>query len=138
MRILVTGATGFTGSYVVPLLLQQQAQICCLVRESSDSASKTMDALSDGTRDQLHLALVLGSLEYRFASGAEPIPLVLDDVLVHFDDDRSVAALEVLAEFSKTTQVLLLTHHTRIRQQAEAIGEAKGAFVHELGGGEAT
>jgi nucleoside-diphosphate-sugar epimerase len=38
MRILVTGATGFTGSYVVPLLLQQQAQICCLVRESSDTS----------------------------------------------------------------------------------------------------
>ena len=103
-----------------------------LVRESSDSASKTMDELSDGTRDQLHLALVLGSLEHRFASGSEPIPLVLDDVLVHFDDDRSVAALEVLAEFSKTTQVLLLTHHTRIREQAEALGEAQGAFVHEL------
>ena len=104
-----------------------------LVRESSKSSSKTMDQLSDGTRDQLHLALVLGSLEHRFASGGEPIPLVLDDVLVHFDDKRSEAALSVLAEFSKTTQVILFTHHTQIREQAEGIGKAKGAFVHELG-----
>jgi uncharacterized protein YhaN len=106
-----------------------------LVRESSDSTSKTMDALSDGTRDQLHLALVLGSLEHRFSSGAEPIPLVLDDILVHFDDERSVAALEVLTDFSRTTQVLLFTHHTRIREQARSIGEANGAFVHDLAGG---
>jgi nucleoside-diphosphate-sugar epimerase len=34
-RVLVTGATGFTGSYVVPLLLQKGYQVRCLVRENS-------------------------------------------------------------------------------------------------------
>ena len=38
MKVLVTGATGFTGSYVVPLLLQQDAQVRCLVRTSSDTS----------------------------------------------------------------------------------------------------
>lgn len=94
-----------------------------LVRESASAAAKRVGDLSDGTRDQLHLALVLGSLEHRFAAGAEPMPLVLDDVLVHFDDARSQAALETLAAFSKTTQVLLFTHHEKIREQAKAFGE---------------
>ena len=36
MKVLVTGATGFTGSYVVPLLLDRGYRVRCLVRSSSD------------------------------------------------------------------------------------------------------
>lgn len=88
---------------------------------AAEGTVKRIDALSDGTRDQLHLALVLGSLELRFDGGTETMPLVLDDVLVHFDDDRSLAALEALAEFGKRTQILLFTHHDRIAEQARSL-----------------
>ena len=101
------------------------------VRPGDQATELELAALSDGTRDQLHLALVLGSLEHRFAH-EEPHPLILDDVLVHFDDTRSAAALETLAAFSRRTQVLLFTHHNRIREQAEALGEARGVYVHDL------
>lgn len=36
MKILVTGATGFTGSYVVPLLLQEKHELACFVRKESN------------------------------------------------------------------------------------------------------
>ena len=51
-----------------------------------------IDGLSEGTRDQLYLSLRLASL-LRYADLAEPMPLVLDDVLIQFDDERSRAAL---------------------------------------------
>ena len=98
------------------------------VRSTTGTRSKPLSSLSQGTVDQLHLALVLGSLKHRFSAGAEPMPLLLDDILVHFDDDRSMAALETLAEFSKTTQLLLFTHHERVREQALAAG----GTVHDL------
>jgi nucleoside-diphosphate-sugar epimerase len=37
MRVLITGATGFTGSYVVPLLLRKNYQVRCLIRRSSET-----------------------------------------------------------------------------------------------------
>ncbi len=69
-------------------------------------------ALSDGTLDQLYLALRLASLEEHLES-QEPMPLVLDDIFIHFDDDRARAGLQVIAELSAKTQVILLTHHAR-------------------------
>jgi hypothetical protein len=68
--------------------------------------------MSDGTLDQLYLALRLASIEQHLSS-QEPMPLVLDDIFIHFDDERAQAGIEVLAEFAEKTQVLLLTHHRR-------------------------
>jgi nucleoside-diphosphate-sugar epimerase len=39
MRVFVTGGTGFTGSRVVPLLLTNGYQVCCLYRENSNRSS---------------------------------------------------------------------------------------------------
>ncbi|ATW05803.1 YhaN family protein [Sphingorhabdus sp. YGSMI21] len=80
--------------------------------------------MSDGTRDQLFLAFRLASLEH-YAASTEPLPFIADDILVHFDDERSAATLDLLAEFAKTNQVLLFTHHSRVRDDANRL-EAKG------------
>ena len=58
------------------------------------------------------------------------MPLVVDDILVHFDDDRARAALEILGELSERTQVLFFTHHARLVELArQAVPQAKLAFV---------
>jgi len=103
-----------------------------VVHAVEPQATRCLAELSDGTRDQLHLALVLASLERRFDGGVEPMPLVLDDVLVHFDDERSLAALETLAAFSKRAQVILFTHHERIRELASSLAGNHEVFTHEL------
>jgi uncharacterized protein YhaN len=80
---------------------------------SRPDASVSVDGLSDGTRDQLFLALRLAGIERHLAAG-EPMPLIIDDVLVNFDDRRARATLCCIAELSKRTQVLLFTHHRHI------------------------
>jgi uncharacterized protein YhaN len=60
------------------------------------------------------------------------MPLVLDDVLIHFDDDRARAALGVLGDIAKTTEVLFFTHHARLVELArEALGEGR-LVLHTL------
>ncbi|AKU98656.1 DNA double-strand break repair Rad50 ATPase [Labilithrix luteola] len=87
--------------------------------------------LSEGTRDQLYLSLRLASL-LRYADIGGPMPLVLDDLLVQFDDERSRAALGVLAEVSSRMQVLFFTHHARLVELAREAVPAPGLHVHEL------
>ncbi|MDC0685540.1 AAA family ATPase [Sorangium atrum] len=87
--------------------------------------------LSDGTRDQLYLALRLASLEHHARTG-EPMPLILDDILIHFDDDRARAALAVLGELAGTTQVLFFTHHARLCELAREAVPADVLREHRL------
>ena len=64
---------------------------------------------SDGTLDQLYLALRLAVAEELTPSA----PLVLDDALVRFDDDRLKVALEILKEAAQQKQVILFTCQER-------------------------
>lgn len=89
-----------------------------------------VEGMSSGTRDQLYLALRLASLE-KYMESAEPMPFIVDDVLVDFDDARSQAALNALAELAEKTQVILFTHHSQVVEQSKQL---QGAVqVHELG-----
>lgn len=90
-----------------------------------------VEGLSEGTRDQLYLSLRVASL-FRYADLAEPMPLVLDDVLVQFDDERSRAALQIIAELSTRMQVLFFTHHARLVELARDAVPAASLTVHEL------
>lgn len=91
-----------------------------------------IDSLSEGTRDQLYLALRLASLRQQ-ASHAPPMPLLLDDILVHFDDARARAALAVLGEFAEVTQVLFFTHHEHLLGLCREAVPAERHVLHRLG-----
>ena len=91
----------------------------------------SVDGMSDGTRDQLYLSLRLATLEQHLTKG-EPMPFVVDDILIGFDDHRTRVCLEVLAELALSTQVLLFTHHKRVLELAAELEAKAGIFTHEL------
>ena len=71
--------------------------------------------LSEGTGDQLYLALRLAAIDLHLENHA-PIPLILDDLLMTFDDERTKALLPVLTDLSRRTQVLIFTHHSHLKE----------------------
>lgn len=80
--------------------------------------SRKAEELSDGTLDQLWLALRLAVVQQ--AAKNTPWPLVLDDVFVHFDDQRTTHALKLLARLSEQVQVIVFTHHDHVVDLARA------------------
>jgi uncharacterized protein YhaN len=59
-------------------------------------------------REQVHLCLRLGTLEH-LDRGREPLPLVLDEALVHWDPERRAALYPALRALTARRQVILLT-----------------------------
>tara|TARA_R110000868_G_scaffold149620_4_gene372120 strand:- start:198 stop:497 length:300 start_codon:yes stop_codon:yes gene_type:complete len=66
--------------------------------------------MSDGTLDQLYLALRIAAIE-RHIESAEPLPFIADDLFITSDEDRTAAGIRTLAELGQHTQVMLFTHH---------------------------
>ena len=64
-----------------------------------------------------------------YCAVAEPLPFIADDLLVHFDDDRSVATLKLLAELGRSTQVLLFTHHRSVRDGVSKISHDSANII---------
>lgn len=69
--------------------------------------------LSTGTCQQLYLALRIALLECASDVGAG-LPVLADDILVNFDDERRIGAVKALKELSESRQVILFTCHKEI------------------------
>jgi uncharacterized protein YhaN len=91
--------------------------ILVAVRKSTGKSVR-VHGMSDGTCDQLYLALRLASVEQYLDAPHPPIPFIVDDVLQRFDDRRAAAALAALAELGKKTQVIFFTHHRHVLELA--------------------
>ncbi len=102
-----------------------------IVGKRPDGPCLNVSQMSEGTCDQLYLALKLSSLEHDLDHGSA-FPFVADDILVNFDDQRAEAALRVLADLSKRTQVLFFTHHEHLVRLAQRILPPDVLFVQEL------
>lgn len=90
-----------------------------------------VEGMSDGSTDQLYLALRLASLE-AYLENNEPMPFIVDDILIKFDNDRAMAALEILAELAKKTQIIFFTHHRHLAELAESSMESNLMIKHTL------
>lgn len=83
----------------------------------ADGSPVPPSGMSEGSRDQLYLALRIAAIE-DYLQRAPALPVVADDLFINFDDERSLAGLEVLASLARQTQVLFFTHHQHLRTMA--------------------
>ncbi len=89
----------------------------CLVGRRESGKRVPMHGMSDGSADQLYLALRITALE-DYLENAQPMPFVADDLFVNFDDERSAAAFKVLSGLAKHCQVIFFTHHDHLAELA--------------------
>jgi uncharacterized protein YhaN len=122
-RITLGSFSGLTVDY------EDDRQVLLGIRP--DATRVPVTGMSQGTRDQLFLSLRISAIEQHIA-GRGPFPVIVDDLLVQFDDDRAVAALEVLRELSTKTQVLFFTHHKHLVELAETSKVAAAISVQRL------
>lgn len=101
------------------------------VREGDRLADQPLAYLSQGTADQLYLALRLAVADLVLPE-PDQVPVVLDDALLTFDDDRLALALQTLLELSRDRQVILFTCQRREFRMLEG---REGVHAVELAGG---
>ncbi|MEU8205817.1 AAA family ATPase [Streptosporangium sp. NPDC049046] len=100
-----------------------------LARRGSELLS--VNQLSEGTTDQLYLALRLASLE-RYAEEDRTLPFTVDDIFITFDDHRTRAALAILNEMADRFQMIVFTHHPHLIDLARQELPAGRLHVHYL------
>ena len=74
----------------------------------ADGRTKQPSELSRGTREQLFLSLRFGLIR-ELGQRTEPLPVVVDEVLVNFDPERGLRAAVAFVDLSHTNQVLVFT-----------------------------
>ena len=89
--------------------------------EDAHHKRKAVQEMSRGTLEQLYLAMRFGLID-EYESRSEPLPAVLDDVFVNFDDERVETLIEVLNQFGEQRQVIVLTCHQRSLEAYKRIG----------------
>lgn len=68
--------------------------------------------LSTGTREQLYLAIRMAFIIHHCEQN-EPLPVLMDDCFVNFDDDRARHAIEAIGEWDNSIQTVILSCHSR-------------------------
>lgn len=105
------------------LLVDSEGQAPRLFGIRPDGLQVDVEGMSEGSRDQLYLALRLAALELQIEQGLN-MPLIADDLFINFDDNRTTAGLKVLRELSQKMQVIFLTHHEHLMPLArDVLGE---------------
>jgi len=86
-----------------------------------DGGWRLAERLSHGTAEQVYL-LVRAAIAEIVAPDVESCPLILDDVTVHADHERTIAMLETLEELSVDRQVILFSQELDVIEWAEHAG----------------
>ena len=96
-----------TGGIYDRILIDDDLNV--LAARSSESTLRTAAWRSEGTGDQIYLALRLAVWEVLSPDS----PLILDDALVRFDQGRMERTMELLKELSENRQILVFSCQDR-------------------------
>ena len=96
---------------------------------AGDPMDRDIQLLSAGAADQLYLAARLAICQLVLPPGKN-VPIILDDALANFDNDRCAAALRWLRQEAEHRQILLFTCHSR---EAAFFSGDSGVSVQKLG-----
>ncbi len=78
--------------------------------EHRDGSRVPVQNLSTGTAQQLYLALRFGLVDH-FSETAEGLPILMDDILVNFDDRRAARAARAIESLAQRHQIIYFTCH---------------------------
>jgi uncharacterized protein YhaN len=97
------------------------------LRAAGTSPARRVDQVSVGTREQVYLLLRVALAERVVSAGAS-CPLLLDDVTVHADADRTARVLDVLLAVAERHQVILFTQQEQVRAWASGLTDPRHAL----------
>lgn len=113
--------------HAYPLIIKPTGANELVIQENS-AKRKTIKEMSRGTREQLYFAMRLGLIS-AYETESEPMPIIMDDILVNFDDDRGPASIESLMEFAANRQVIVFTCHRNTLDTYRSLGAREFTFA---------
>lgn len=93
-----------------------------VILEDTNMGYKGEAAWSSGLADQVYLAIRLG-LAMEFGKTIEPLPILLDDILVRYDPERQEGAVRAILETAERCQVFFFTCRPEVAQLVKTIIE---------------
>ncbi len=111
--------SGITGGRYQSLNVSKSFDIS--VQKADQFGSFDSAYLSSGTVDQAYLSLRL-ALSELINDSNDSLPIMLDDSLAQFDDNRQKIAIKYLKEYSNKNQIIMFTCHKYISDTAENLG----------------
>lgn len=115
-----------TGSPWSHILLDREFRLSA--EAGSDPTRRSVQLLSSGTADQLYLAVRLAICEMVLPA-EQNAPLILDDALLTFDDERLHKTLDYLVRLGEQRQILLFSCQSR---EADYLAGRSGVHILNL------
>ena len=120
-----------TGGTYDKLETQQNDNTERLIAIRKDTgASVGVEGMSTATRHQLYFSLRLAGYE-DFCERSDSLPLIADDILESFDEDRAAESFKQLHSLAHKGQAVYLTHHRHLCTIAQTVC-GDGVSIHEL------
>ncbi len=119
--------SAITGDHYKSIVTTLDGKDLHVIREDETRLSPMQ--LSQGTQEQLYLSMRFGLIR-EYTSHQEPLPVIMDDILINFDPSRASAAAKAIARLSENHQVLFFTCHP---ETADFLQKAEpGASVYQI------